>query len=225
MQTFKKASLLVGLLMLSALISFSAVKAEDQATNESQLEAQKQAQEKAREDAKNQLEVQKQEQERIREDAKNQVETQKQEEDNDSVDGEQHKSKVEKVTKELEDVADKTPEDVSTKVKEVAKEQEDAKDKVAKSIDAIKNRSAVKTFLIGTDYKNIGQLRSEMVKTDNQVKQLENVVTKITDPTDKTAIQDQIKVIQAQQQKINDFLKANEDKFSLLGWLVKFFNK
>jgi len=137
----------------------------------------------------------------------------------------EHQSAVSTFVQTLLNVADREQGGIGEQVRVVAQAQNETKDKVADGIDKIQNRSKVKTFLIGTDYKNIGQLRSEMVKTGNQIDWLKRLLEKTTSEESKTALQGQIQTLEQEQQKINDFLKANESKFSLFGWFVKLFNK
>jgi len=141
------------------------------------------------------------------------------------VSGAEHRSTVATFVQNLLNVADREQEGIGEEVKAIAQAQNETKDKVADGIDKINNRSKIKTFLIGTDYKNIGQLRSEMVKTRNQIDQLNRLVDKTTSEENKTTLQGQIQTLEQEQQKIEDFLKANESKFSLFGWFVKLFNK
>lgn len=139
--------------------------------------------------------------------------------------GEQHRSAVATFVKSLLDVADREQGEIGEQVRAVANEQDESKDDVAGAIDKIQNRSKLKTFFIGTDYKNIGQLRSEMVKTGNQIDQMKRLLDEITSEENKIALHDQIQVLEQDQQTINSFLTTNENKFSLFGWFVKLFNK
>ena len=141
------------------------------------------------------------------------------------VNGAEHRSTVATFVRSLLNIADKEQGGIGEQVRVVAQEQNETKDKVADGIDKIQNRSKIKTFLIGTDYKNVGQLRSEMVKTGNQIDWLKKLLDKTTSEESKTALQGQIQTLEQGQQKIDDFLKANESKFSLFGWFVKLFNK
>lgn len=141
------------------------------------------------------------------------------------INGAEHRSAVGTFVQELLNVADREGNGIGEQVRVIAREQNEAKDTIADGIDKIKNRSKVKTFLIGTDYKNIGQLRSEMVKTRNRIAQLNRLSGSTTIEEDKTVLQEQIQKLEEKQKKIDDFLKANESKFSLFGWFVKLFNK
>jgi len=142
-----------------------------------------------------------------------------------TVTGSEHRSTVATFVQSLLNVADREQGGIGKQVRAVAQQQNESKDKIADAIDKIQNRSRVKTFLIGTDYKTIGQLRSEMVKTRNQIDQLKRLLDSTTSEESKTALQEQIQKLEQEQQKIEDFLKANESKFSLFGWFVKLFNK
>lgn len=144
--------------------------------------------------------------------------------ENSKINGAEHRSVVAVFVQNLLDLSDKEQGERGDQIRTVANEQNDSKDNVADSIDKIQKRNRTKTFLIGTDYKNIGQLRSEMVKTGNQVDKLKRLLDQTTIEEDKVTLQEQIQVLTQEQQKINDFLKANENKFSLFGWFVKFFN-
>ncbi len=141
-----------------------------------------------------------------------------------NVSGAEHKSTVSTFVQKLLNAADREQNGIGEQVKAVAKAQEEVKDKVADSIDKIRTRNSIKTFLIGTDYKNVGQLRSEMVKTRNQLDQLNRSLDKAT-AENKVAIQGEIQTLEKEQKKIEDFVKINESKFSLFGWFVKLFNK
>lgn len=145
--------------------------------------------------------------------------------DEKQINGAEHQNTVATFVQGLLNVADKEQGGIGEQVRVVAQAQNETKDKVADGIDKIQNRSKVKTFLIGTDYKNIGQLRSEMVKTGNQIDWLKKLLEKTTVEESKTTLQEQVQALEQEQQKIEDFLKANESKFSIFGWFVKLFNK
>jgi len=143
---------------------------------------------------------------------------------NNELNGEQHKSTVSTFVQNLLDVANKES-GIGDQVKAVATEQEQSKEKVADAIDKVKNRNTIKTFLFGTDYKNIGQLRSEMVTTDNSISKLKTLLGETTSSGNQAILQSQITSLEQEQTKINNFITTNESKFSLLGWLVKLFSK
>jgi len=205
MEKFKIKFLFIASLVLALVLSFSVALAVEQNDEPSQEQ--------------DQVKNQEQSQELNKDESGNK--------DEEEFDGAEHQSVVATFVKSILEVADKEQKDVGIgeEVRVIAKEQNDVKDRVAESIDKINKRNKIKTFLIGTDYKNIGQLRSEMVKTANQIDQLKKLQDKLKSAENKTALQAQAKVLETEQQKIQDFMKANESKFSLFGWLVKLFNK
>ena len=137
---------------------------------------------------------------------------------------ETHRSVVATFVKNLLSVADREG-GIGEQVRVIAQQQNDSKTKILEEIDTVEKRSKIKTFFLGTDYKNLGALRSEMVKTRNRIEQLKRLVEKTTVEEDKTILQDQIKALELEQTKINDFITKNESEFSLFGWFVKLFNK
>lgn len=139
--------------------------------------------------------------------------------------GEEHRSTVANFVQSLLKVASRSEGGIGEQVREIAQAQNDSKEKEADAIESIQKRNKIKTFLIGTNYKNLGKLRSEMVQTRNRIEQLTRLMEQTINTADKTELQNQIQTLEQEKQKIDDFLKANENKFSLFGWFVKLFNK
>lgn len=136
--------------------------------------------------------------------------------------GEEHRSDVANFVKTLLKVADKN-EGIGEKIRVIAREQASSTDKVVEAINTIEKRSNFKTFLIGTDYKNIGKIRSEIVQTRNKIDELNRDLAKLATSTDKTSVENEIKSLETSQTKVEDFIKKNENRFSLFGWFVKLF--
>ena len=142
-----------------------------------------------------------------------------------AVTGDEHRSTVANFVQSLLNVADREKGGIGEQVRVIAQEQEKNKEKTADSIEAIQKRNKIKTLLIGTDYKNVGALRSEMVQVRNRIDQLTRVVEQAKTPEDKTVLEEQIQTMEQEAVDIEAFLKANESKFSLFGWFVKLFKK
>lgn len=140
------------------------------------------------------------------------------------INAEIHRSTVANFVQSLLSVADREG-GIGEQVKVVAQEQNASKETTAEAIDKVEKRSKIKTFLLGTDYKNIGTLRSEMVKTRNHIEQLTRLVDKAENEQDKTELQFQIQNLEQEQINIEIFISQNENKFSLLGWVAKLFAK
>lgn len=135
-----------------------------------------------------------------------------------------HRSVVSAFVQSLVSVADREG-GIGAQVRVIAQQQSASGTEVSEEIAAVESRSRIKTFLIGSDYKNLGALRSEMVKTRNRIDQLQRLVERTTTEEDKTILQNQINALKQEQTNINNFITQNENKFSLFGWVVKLFNK
>lgn len=137
----------------------------------------------------------------------------------------EHRSVVANFVKNLLNVADREKGVIGEQVRVIAQEQNQKKERMADQIEAIQKRNKIKKFLIGAGYKNIGALRSEMVQTGNRLEKLNKLMGQATNEADKIELQNQIKILEEEQEKIETLLKNNEAKFSLFGWFVKLFNK
>lgn len=149
----------------------------------------------------------------------NQLQTQQQEQ----LSIQAHKSTVANFVQSLLEVANRE-EGIGEQVRIIAQEQNQSTEKSFQSMEKIQTRSQIKTFLLGADYKNLGALRSETVKTRNRLEQLNRIMENTQNEGDQTEIQNQIQTLEQEQTKIENFIKAQEGKFSLFGWLVKLFN-
>lgn len=135
-----------------------------------------------------------------------------------------HRSVVATFVQSILSVADREG-GIGEQVRVIAQQQNDALEETTEKIKGIENRNKIKTFLFGSDYKNLGALRSEMVKTRNRIEQLKRLVERTTVEEDKTTLQTQIQALELEQTKITDFITTNESKISLFGWLLKLLNK
>ena len=64
--------------------------------------------------------------------------------------------------------------EVEEEVGDLVEEQEQVEERSQEVLDETEDRPAAVKFLIGPDYKNLGQLRKEVVQTRNNIKKLEN---------------------------------------------------
>lgn len=140
------------------------------------------------------------------------------------VTGDEHRSAVANFVQSLLNVAEREKGGIGEQVRIVAQEQNQVMEKVADQIEAIQKRNKIKTLLIGTDYKNTGALRSEMVQLRNRIQQLNQIMEQTQNEGDAAELQNQIQTMEQETINIEAFIKANESKFSLFGWLVKLFN-
>jgi hypothetical protein len=114
---------------------------------------------------------------------------------------------------------------IGEKIKTIAQEQNESASATARIMEKVQVRNKIKTFLFGTDYKNLGALRSEIASTTNRIKQLNQTMSQIQNASDTVEIQAQIQTLEQEQTRIQTFVKEQEARFSLFGWMAKLFNK
>jgi hypothetical protein len=136
-----------------------------------------------------------------------------------------HRSAVANFVQSLLSVAGREQGGIGEQVRVIAQQQNDSEATTSKAIEKVQTRSKIKTFLIGSDYKNLGALRSEMVQTRNRIDQLNRLLPDVQDAADKAEIQSQIQTLTQEETNLENFIQAQEGKFSLFGWLIKLFNK
>lgn len=139
-----------------------------------------------------------------------------------SINSETHRNVVATFVQSLLAVADRDG-GIGKQVRVIAQLQNDSKEESSDAIDKIENRNKFKTFLLGPDYKNIGALRSEMVKTRNQIEQLRKLADKANSKKNTVEIKTQITILEQEQKDINSFISQHESEFSLFGWAAKLF--
>lgn len=137
---------------------------------------------------------------------------------------EMHRSVVASFVQTLLDAADRM-DGASSEVRAIAQEQVTSSEKVIDAVKNTKKRGWIKTMLIGSDYKNLGAIRSEMMTTENRMERLIRETERIVLPADRMAIMDEIQLIRDEQAKLKTFIEANESKFSLFGWAARLFQK
>lgn len=134
----------------------------------------------------------------------------------------EHRSEVSKVVMDLKELAGRDF-DIGEEVGEVAKQQEDANEESTEAMEAVESRGGFRTFLFGTDYKNIGVLRSTLVTTEHSINRLEKAMERATVASVKVNLQTQIDALKATKEEAEAFIDEHEDQLSLLGWLFKYF--
>ena len=157
------------------------------------------------------------------EEERNQEKNQNQEQEGE-LSAEQHRSAVANFVQKLLDVADREG-GIGEQVRTIAQEQNQAVDTTVQAMEKVQKRNNIATFLFGSDYKNLGTLRSEAIQTSNRLEKLNELLQNTIIEADKTELQNQIQTLETEQTKIENFIKEQEDKFSLFGWLVKMFNQ
>ncbi|MDH4330342.1 MAG: hypothetical protein OEV93_02200 [Candidatus Moranbacteria bacterium] len=114
-------------------------------------------------------------------------------------------------------------EEVVTEMEEVAEEIAETSEETAEAIEKVESRNKFKKMLVGTDYKNLGQLRSSLVKNENQIRKLTRVAEKTQAGETDTIVDEQLIALMQERERIKAVIQENQDGFSILGWAVKLF--
>ncbi len=137
----------------------------------------------------------------------------------------EHRSAVAAFVQGLLKIADREP-GIGSEVRVIAQEQGNSSSTTADAIVKVESRGKLQAFLFGTDYKNTGVIRSELAKTGKRIARLEALASSTSiSVQDKTELEVQISTLKAEEVKLNAFIAAHEDTFSLFGWFAKVFVK
>lgn len=88
----------------------------------------------------------------------------------------------------------------------------------------VESRPGWLIFLIGSDYGNLGTLRSDIVTTQNQIQRLTAARARTADVSVQATLDAQILALQASASSTVEFVADHEGSFSLFGWLVRLFD-
>ena len=144
-------------------------------------------------------------------------------------DSTEHKKNVDTVVENLGKVAEIEKKrgnvEVSTEVEEV-NDDIDGENSVetVEIIDELESRPQWQNILLGTDYKNLGQLRSQIVRNENSIRKLTNSLEKLGTDADVDLVTAQIRTMEQEQERLMGIVQENESQFSVLGWVFKLLN-
>ena len=110
--------------------------------------------------------------------------------------------------------------EIEEEVEAIAEEQEQVEEQAEEAIQNTSERPAAVRFLIGPDYKNLGQLRSEVVHTRNNIRKLEKVLERASEE-DQPAIEAAVLELEESALKLQTEIYTKLADFSLFGWLFR----
>lgn len=137
---------------------------------------------------------------------------------------ESHRSSVASFVKSLLTIADREG-GIGSQVRVVATSQQNSASTSANAIAKVENRGSIRNFFFGSDYKSLGDIRSEMATTSANIAKLKSLLAGATNDSDKAELSAQIQVLENSQVQVEAFVKAHESSFSLFGWFTKRFAK
>jgi len=154
----------------------------------------------------------------------NRASSTKDDDDEDNKISENHRSAVANFVQYLLQVADREG-GVGKEVREIAKSQNDSATTTISAIKKVGDRGSVRKFFFGSDYKNLGVIRSELATTTQNIAKLKIAINKVVSEVDRVELNVQIQNLETELAKINTYLTTKENIFSLFGWFNKLINK
>jgi len=135
-----------------------------------------------------------------------------------------HKMNIETFVESLEDIIEEETigdSGVAEEIEELAENEEEIQERVTDAIIAVENRNKYKRILLGTDYKNLGQLRQNLVHNRNQIRKFNRVMENVEAGGEREPLEQQLRVLVQERQRIRAVIQENEGGFSILGWVFK----
>lgn len=141
-----------------------------------------------------------------------------------SLTAQSHRSAVATFVQKLLSVADRDG-GIGAQVRVIAQSQNDSASTTAAAIAKVQNRGSFHVFLTGSDYKNLGVIRSELATTSANIARLKTLLSQTTDVAVRAELSAEMQALEKEQAKVNAYIKANESRFSLFGWFNRMFVK
>jgi len=136
-----------------------------------------------------------------------------------------HITKVKNATLDMKQVAkiekEKGNIEVGDEITKATEEISVAAVESIKPIEDVEKRPAWKKFLLGPDYKNLGQLRSNLVHTNNGIRKIEKAMEKVEEVPGDAVLQSRLVELKQERAKIMTVINQEDAGFSLFGWLSK----
>lgn len=138
----------------------------------------------------------------------------------------EYKENMKKVAKELRTVSlleeQVGNDEVSDEIEEVAVEENEEADDAAEAIGKVESRNRFQTLLMGSDYKNLGELRSQLVRNRNSIRKLVKNANGTVANGSGESVEEQLQTMYQERERIKAVIEENESDFSLFGWVSRF---
>jgi len=133
--------------------------------------------------------------------------------------------KMSEVAKGVEDIlnAKTLKGGIGDQVKQLAQEQKESQDQVRDQINKIDSRGGFVKALIGTDYKALKELESQLAQNVLRIEQLVEFKNQLTNTGDIAMVQETINALIEQNVSLQDKISAENRLGSVFGWFVKLF--
>jgi len=132
---------------------------------------------------------------------------------------------IETATQNLNRVTERinNPE-IGEQIRSMVQNHEKVQTRTKTALQQMSQRNQALKFMIGPDYKNAGQVRSDVVGLRNDIEKLEQIKEESL-PVDAGDIQGAIDELQVEADELETQLAERLSGFSLFGWLARLFTK
>ena len=112
---------------------------------------------------------------------------------------------------------------IGQQVRQIAQEQNQAQAQIQEQLYKLESKGKLARLLTGTDYKAVKNLKAQLVQNQLRIKQLEQLITQLSNQGDITTVQATIVALVKQNTALQEQITAEEGTKSLFGWLFRFF--
>ncbi len=136
--------------------------------------------------------------------------------------GQMHRQIAQEVGKKLEQAGNQESEPMQNRMEQIAQKHVQYGEQVAEKIEKAEQRKGFQKFLLGEDYKNLGELRSTLSRNKAQMEELVRALEEMESQEGKEIVKEQLVVLMKEREEIKNFIREKENSgFSLLGWMFK----
>lgn len=144
--------------------------------------------------------------------------------DSNSAMSEQRRSEVANAVQLMLQVADREG-GIGEQVRLIAQNQNKNQEEIENNLEQVENRGGVAKFLIGPNYGQINKAEKLLEQNRENISQLNEIKTQLTNEADVQIIANQIEVLEQANLQIENSLQNAEKGFSLFGWMFKLLSK
>jgi len=114
---------------------------------------------------------------------------------------------------------------IGEQVREIAKAQNQAQNQIQEHLNKLDKKNKFWKFIFGPNYQALGDLSQQLEQNQLRIQTLQTLQNQLTNQADQTMIQEAIEAMIQQNTALQEMVNAQNQAGSLLGWLVKLFNR
>ena len=112
---------------------------------------------------------------------------------------------------------------IGEQVRQIAQEQNQAQTQIQEHLNKINTRKGVLKFLLGPDYKALGNLERQLEQNQLRVQQLEQLQNQLSNQAEITTVKEAIQALIQENTSLLELINSEGQTRSLFGWLFRMF--